>query len=79
MLQNGLIILTVWSLMRMAHFTHDYDYIDLPIVNFPYLSSNIPESHTNDVFDLQFIYVMLGFVQNLKIFCSDDLFWFQRY
>ena len=58
MLQNGQIILTVWGLMRMANFTHDYDYIDLPIVNFPYLSSNIPESHTNDVFDLQFIYVM---------------------
>ena len=48
MLQNGLIILTIWSLMRMVNFSHDsYDKCDdfeFLIVNFPYLSSNIPES-----------------------------------
>ena len=48
MLQNGLIILTIWSLMRMVNFSHDWydkcDDFDFLIVNFPYLSSNIPES-----------------------------------
>ena len=31
----------------MVNFTHGYDkrnYFDFPVVNFPYLSSNIPES-----------------------------------
>ena len=44
MLQNGLIILTIWSLMRMVNFSHDSydkcDDFDFIIVNFPYLSSN---------------------------------------
>ena len=47
MLQNGLIILTIWSLMRMVNLSHDSydkcDDFDFLIVNFPYLSSNIPE------------------------------------
>ena len=44
MLQNGLIILSfIWSLMRMVNFSQDScDWRDFPIVNFPYLSSNIP-------------------------------------
>ena len=47
MLQNGLIILTfICSLMMMVNFSHDYKRVDFdfPIVNIPYLSSNIPES-----------------------------------
>ena len=47
MLQNGLIILTIWSLMRIVNLSHDSydkcDDFDFLIVNFPYLSSNIPE------------------------------------
>ena len=31
------------------------------------------------VFLLYSRYVMLGFVQNMNIFCSEDLFWFQSY
>ena len=56
MLQNGLIILTIWSVMRMVKFSHDSydkcDDCDLLIVNFPYLSSNIPESAAYGVFCL---------------------------
>ena len=49
-----------------------------PIVNVPYMyfSNNIPESPAYGVFVSQW-YVMLGFVQNMKIFCSEDLFWFK--
>ena len=56
MLQNGLIILTIWSLMRMVNLSHDSydkcDDFDFLIVNFPYLSSNIPESPAYGVFCL---------------------------
>ena len=31
------------------------------------------------VFSFHSWYVMLGFVRNMNIFCSEDLFWFQRY
>ena len=54
MLQNGLIILTIWSLMRKVNF-HKRDDFDFPIVNFPYLSSNIPESPAYGVFVSQLI------------------------
>ena len=44
-LHNGLIILTfIWSLLRMVILSHDYGKRDFPMVNVPYLSSNIPES-----------------------------------
>ena len=59
MLQNGLIILTIWSLLRMVNFSHDSydkcDDFDFLIVNFPYLSSNIPESPAYGVFVSQLI------------------------
>ena len=61
MLQNGLIILTfIWSLMRMVNFSHDSIYdkrddFDVPIVNFPYLSRNIPKSTVYGVFVSQLI------------------------
>ena len=75
MLQNGLIFLTIWSLMRMVNFSHDFDFL---IVNFPYLSSNISESPAYGVFFcLTVNYVTLGLVQNMKMFGSEDLFWFQ--
>ena len=45
---------------------------DFPIVNVPYLSSNIPESPAYGVSHL------LGFVRNMTIFCSWDLFWFRH-
>ena len=83
MLQNGLIILTfVWSLMRMVNISHDYWQVwwlfHFPSVNCSYLSSNIPESHAyGGLFHSG--YVLLGFVRNMKIFCSDYLFWFQSY
>ena len=67
MLQNGLIILTIWSLMRMVNFSHDSymydkcDDFDFLIVNFPYLSSNFPESPAYGVFVSQLIrYVRVG-------------------
>ena len=47
-----------------------------PIVNVPYLSNNIPESPAYGVLFHSW-YVMLGFVQNMKIFCSEYLFWFK--
>ena len=55
----------------------DFDFL---IVNFPYLSSNIPESPAYGVFVSQLIryLVTLGLVQNMKIFCSEDLFWFSK-
>ena len=61
MLQNGLIILTfMLSLMNMANFSQASVYdkrddFDFPIVKFPYLSSNIPESPTYGVFVSQLI------------------------
>ena len=85
MLQNGLIILTIWSLMRMVNFSHDSydkcDDFDFLIVNFPNLSTNIPDPLHMVFFVSQLIqmYVTLGLVQNMKIFCSEDLFWFQSY
>ena len=42
------------------------DDFDFPIVNFPYLSSNIPESPAYGVFVSQLI--SYGFVQNMKIY-----------
>ena len=55
---NGLIILTIWSLMRMVNFSDDSydkcDDFDFLIVNFPYLSSDIPESPAYDVLCLIF-------------------------
>ena len=57
-LQNGLIIFVVWNLMRMVIFLHDYDKCDdfaFPIVNFPYLSSVVPESLAYGVFVSQLI------------------------
>ena len=56
MLPNGLIMLTIWSLMRMVNFPHDSydkcDDFDFLIVNCSYLSSNIPESPAYGVFCL---------------------------
>ena len=83
MLPNGLIILTfIWSLMRTVTFSHDSDKrdeFDFPIVNFPYLNSNIPESSAYDAF-VHSWYVMIASVRNMKIFfCLEDLFWFQSY
>ena len=56
MLQNGLIIFTIWSLLRMVNFSHDSydkcDDFDFITVNFLYLSSNIPESPAYGVFCL---------------------------
>ena len=57
--QNGLIILTfIWSLIMMIHLSHDSMasvMIDYPVVNFPYLNSNIPESPAYGVFVSQLI------------------------
>ena len=62
-------------------FTRLYDKrddFDFPIDNFPYLSSNTPESPALHMVSLfHSWYVMLGFVRNMKNFCSEDLFWFQ--
>ena len=61
----------------MVNFSHDYDKrddFDFPIVNFRYLSRNIPESPVYGFFVSQ---LMLGFVRNMNIFCSDDLFCFK--
>ena len=62
----------------MVNFSHDSydkcDDFDFLIVNFPYLSSNIPESPAYGVFCLT-----VTTLQNMKIFCSEDLFWFQSY
>ena len=59
MLQNELIILIfIWNLMRMVDSTHDDDKrddFDFPVVNYPYLSSNIPESPAYGVFVSQLI------------------------
>ena len=52
---------------------------DFPIVNFPYLGSNISESPAYGVFVSQLHVIHYARVQNVKIFCSDDLFWFQSY
>ena len=50
------------------------DDVDFPIVNCPYLSSNIPESPAHGVFVSQLIrYARVC----SKIFCPEDLFWFQ--
>ena len=60
-------------------FTRLYDQrddLDFPIVNFPYLSFQKP---LHMVFLFNSWYVMFGFVRNMKIFCSEDLFWFQSY
>ena len=62
-------------LTRLYDKRGDFDF---PIVNYPYLSSNIPESLLM-VSLFHRWYVMLGFVRNMKIFCSEDLFWFQSY
>ena len=63
-----------------TRFTRLYDKrddFDFPIVNFPFLSSNNPESPAYGVFCFS-LYVMLRFVRNMKILCSEDPFWFQR-
>ena len=78
-IQNGLIIL---SLKRMVNFSHEFydkrDDFDFPIVNLPFLSSNI-HNPLHMVFLFHSRYVMLRFVRNMKIFCSEGLFWFQSY
>ena len=43
---------------------------DLPMVNFHYLSRNIQESYA---YVACVSHVMLGFVRNMKIFCSHML------
>ena len=61
----------------MVNFAHDYDKrddFDFPMVNFPYPSSNTPESPANGVLFSQLIcYLCLGFVRNMKIFCLEDI------
>ena len=62
----------------MVNFSHDYDKredFDFPVVNVPYLSSNIPESPAYGAFVSQLIR-LLRFVRNMMILCSEDLFWF---
>ena len=54
------------------------DDFDFPIVNLPFLSSNI-QKPLHMVFLFYSRYVMLRFVRNMKIFCSEGLFWFQSY
>ena len=49
------ILTFVWSLMRMVIFSHKRDNFDFPILHFPYLSSNIPESPACGVFVSQLI------------------------
>ena len=53
------ILCSFWSLMRMVNFTHDavtsVMTLISPIVNFPYLSSNIPESPVYGAFVSQLI------------------------
>ena len=51
---------------------------DFPVVNFPYLNSNIAES-LNMAFLFHSLFFILRFIQNMKIFCSENLFWFQCY
>ena len=41
-----------------------------------FYSGNIPEAPT---YGFHTWYVMLRFVRNMNIFCSEDLFWFQSY
>ena len=53
----------------MVNFSNDYDKhddFDFHIVNFPYLSSNIPESPAYGVFFSQLI--RYGFIQNMNIY-----------
>ena len=45
-----------------------HDNFDFHIINFPYLSSNIPESPAYGVFVSQLIHVRYGFIQNMKIY-----------
>ena len=52
---------------------------DYPVVNFPYLNSNIPESPAYGVFVSTVDTLSSGLFKILKIFCSEDLFWFQSY
>ena len=62
-------------------FTQLYDKrddFDFPIVNFPYLGSNIQDP-VHIMFLFHGWYVMLGFVRNMKIFRAEDPFWFQRF
>ena len=57
------------------------DEFDFPTVNFPYLTSNIPESSAYAVLVSQLIRyarVFSGF-RNMKTFCSEDLLWFPSY
>ena len=60
-------------------FTYDKrDEFDFPIVNFPHLNSNIPESSAYAVLVSQLIRYASGLF-DMKIFCSEDMFWFQTY
>ena len=51
---------------KLGRLYDKYDDFDFHIVNFPYLSSNIPESPAYGVFVSQLI--RYGFVQNMKIY-----------
>ena len=66
----------------MVNFSHDSydkcDDFDFHIVNFPYLSS-IFQNPLHMVFFVSQLIRYARLVQNMKIFCSEDLFWFQSY
>ena len=52
------------------------DDFDFPIINFPYLRSNIPESPAYGVLVSQCLrYARV--CSKYEDFCSEDLFWFQ--
>ena len=69
----------------MVNFTSDSmkkrDDFHFRMVNFPCLIINIQESPAYGVFVSQLmipLYGILGFVRNMKIFCSQDRFCFQK-
>ena len=64
--------------MRMVIFAHDSDRrddFDFPTDNF--FKVVIFHNPLHMAFLFHSLYIMLGFVRNIKIFCLDDLFWFQ--
>ena len=81
MLQNGLIILTIVSLMRMVNFSHDSMISVMTLISLWIFHTWVVifQNPLHMVFLFHSWYIMLGFVRNITIFCSEDLFWFQSY
>ena len=76
MLHNVIIILTFFWSLHYAQLhdkcdDFDFSYGQFPIFKYTY-------SGILCIWCLCW-YVMLGFVRNMKLFCWEDLFWFQSY